>query len=137
MLAKARQRPNTGSNPVGATIWFLLLFNASCLRNNENFLKHATMFPPRAEHLQGSRFVKVDGRFQLGRLNPRVHLRRFDPRIPEEGPHLLEVVMLPVDLHRNAVTEIVRLELRMADQPAVGLAQTPDVLPLIGVRALP
>lgn len=46
----------------------------------------------------------------------------------EERPHPLEVVMLRVHFHRDTVTEVVRLELRAANQPAIGLAETPDVL---------
>jgi hypothetical protein len=34
----------------------------------------------------------------------------------EELAHLFEVAMLPVDFHRNAMTKIVRLQLRIADQ---------------------
>jgi len=35
--------------------------------------------------------------------------------MPEERPHLLEAVVLLEDIHRQAVPEIVRLELRDAD----------------------
>src|SRR5947209_19354728 len=37
--------------------------------------------------------------------------------------------MLFVNFHRHAVTQVVGLELRVADQPAVDLAEAPDVLP--------
>jgi len=40
----------------------------------------------------------------------------------EQAAHLLEIAVLLGDLHRDAVTEIVRLQHRIADQPAVGLA---------------
>ncbi len=110
---------------------------------------------PLAEHLQGSRFVETHRILQLLRLNPRVHLRRLKPRMPEQSTDLFQIVMLTVDLHRDAVAEIVRLELGVAEsvttfrvrnlapgwglrgvlvkggktyQPAVGLAKAPEVL---------
>jgi hypothetical protein len=46
----------------------------------------------------------------------RVVSMRVWPRSPA---HLLEVVTLAVDLHRDAMAEIVRLELRVADQPSL------------------
>src|SRR3989442_297246 len=48
--------------------------------------------------------------------------------MPKECADLLEVVMLLEDFHGHAVPEVVRLQLRAADQPAVHLAEAPDVL---------
>src|SRR5207245_6929308 len=41
---------------------------------------------------------------------------------------LFDIVMLGVYLHRDAVAQIVRLELGVSDQPAVGLTEAPEVL---------
>jgi len=51
---------------------------------------------PLAEHLQGSRFVETHRILQLLRLNPRVHLRRLKPRMPEQRTDLFQIVMLTV-----------------------------------------
>jgi hypothetical protein len=48
--------------------------------------------------------------------------------VSKERAHLLEVVLLLEYLHRHAVPEIVRLQLWVADHPAVHLAEAPDVL---------
>jgi hypothetical protein len=48
--------------------------------------------------------------------------------VAEQAAHLLEIAVLLVDLHRHAVTEVIRLQHRVADEAAVGLAEPPDVL---------
>jgi hypothetical protein len=66
---------------------------------------------------------------ELRRPDARVDLRRVDARVAEQGSHLLEVVVLLEDLHDDAVPQVVRLELRVADHLAVHFAEPPDVLP--------
>ena len=48
--------------------------------------------------------------------------------MPEQRSDLFEIVMLLVDLHRDTVAKVVRLELGTADAFTVNLTQSPDVL---------
>jgi len=48
--------------------------------------------------------------------------------VPEHRAYGFAVMVLLEDLHRDAVAMIVGLQHRVADDPAVGLAEPPDVL---------
>ena len=71
-------------------------------------------------------FVKADRLLETRGAHLRVGLRGVDARMAEQAAHLLEVAVLFVDFHRHAVAEIVWLELRVADQPPVRLAEPYD-----------
>src|SRR6266545_933872 len=75
-----------------------------------------------------SRLVELHRLLERRRADLGVELGCLDPRVAEQAAHLLEIAVLLVDLHRDAVTQVVRLEHRIADQAAVGLAEPPDVL---------
>src|SRR5216683_1409464 len=81
-----------------------------------------------AEYLLGLLLVERHRALQLRRAKRRIDLRNVEPRVAEERPHLLEVMMLLQDLEGDAVAEIVRLEHGVADQLSVHLTEPPDVL---------
>src|SRR5262249_35822160 len=58
----------------------------------------------------------------------RVDLGGVDTRVPKQRADLLEVMMLFEDFHGDTMAEVMGLELREADHPAVDLAEPPDVL---------
>src|SRR5207245_7364267 len=66
---------------------------------------------------------------EVRRPDARVHLGCVDTRMSQERAHLLEIVMLFVNFHCHAVTQVVGLELRVADDATIDLTEAPDVLP--------
>jgi hypothetical protein len=94
------------------------------------FLKHGiTVALKTCQHLSRRPFVKRHRLFQLRGTNHRVDLRRIDALVSEQRAHLLEFVSLLQHFHRDAMTDVVRLQHRIADQLFVELAQPPDVFP--------
>ncbi len=74
------------------------------------FLKHVFLSTPNTRQHQPRRFlVKRNGLLQLSRANHRVDLRRVDPRMAEQRPHLLQVMPLLQHFHRHTVAEIMGL----------------------------
>jgi hypothetical protein len=66
-----------------------------------------------------------------------VDLRRVDPRVAEQRADLFEIVVLLQDLHRDAVPQVVRLQLGVPDHPAIHLAERQMFCPVIGAFVLP
>ncbi len=95
----------------------------SCSLNRFVFRAH------RAQQLVRARFVKSHRLLQLRRPNSCIHLRRIDAGMPQHRPDFFEIMVLPVDFHRDAMPQIMRLQHRRADHPAIHFAEPPDVFP--------
>src|SRR5439155_25218200 len=72
--------------------------------------------------------VELHSSHELRRPDDRVDLCRVYALVAQERAHLLEVELLLEDFPRHSVPQVVRLQLRHADQPPVRLAEPPDVL---------
>jgi len=80
------------------------------------------------QHPDGFFLVERHRPLQLRRPDARVDLRGVDTGVAEQSTNLLKIMVLLKNLHRHAVPQVVRLEFGAADQPAVHLAEAPDVL---------
>src|SRR5207245_7404323 len=80
------------------------------------------------QQLHGFFLVELHCAFELRRPDGRVDLRRIDARVAEQRADLLEVVVLFQDFHGHAVTQVVGLELRVADDAAIDFTEAPDVI---------
>src|SRR5713101_2171025 len=112
----------------GHQIVFVDVFDFGFEKHSNVSRSHVSIASLLVENLLRLLLVERHRALQLWRPNRRVDLRRVQARVPEERAHLLEVMMLLQHFERHAVPQIVRLEHRVADQPAVDLAEPPDVL---------
>src|SRR5688500_12616894 len=77
------------------------------------------------------------------RLNPRIHLRRINSRMPKESTHLVEIAVLRVHFHRHTMAEVMRLQLRVAHEASLHLLsrqiffRSPEVERLPGISKAP